>query len=158
MGSRIEKRIQKWINEQEPGYRFTVKEITRRLNIDSATLGNWFRRLNGVQKGDMLAGGVQEWVIIKGAWGGMTEPCCYGEWSDNCGTCLSYPYDFYCPYRRECMDQTFTDMIIGEYPNGDIFGGFWLCRNVRWWYQRSIPSRAIPRDISDVRNIRTGIW
>jgi len=67
MGSRIETRIQKWIDEQKPGYRFTVKEITKKLNIDSAALGNWFRRLNGVQKGEMLAGGVQEWVIVPGA-------------------------------------------------------------------------------------------
>lgn len=66
MGIRIEKRIQKWIDEQKPNTKFTVKEITGRLNIDSTTIGNWLRRLNGVEKGEMLPGNVQEWVITRG--------------------------------------------------------------------------------------------
>lgn len=63
MGLTNEQRLMKWIKEQPPGYRFTVKELTGRINLTSSFIGHCLKWFPNVKKGALLPGGAREWII-----------------------------------------------------------------------------------------------
>lgn len=58
-----EQRLLKWIKQQPPGHRFTVKALTGKLNMTSSYIGHCLKWFPGVKKGALLPGGAREWIV-----------------------------------------------------------------------------------------------